>query len=66
MRAVIKCDVLHRYHHLLKKSRLINQIYVCVEHAVFLEINYYYLCISISENTTGGLALSHNNVSVPS
>ena len=35
MLAVIKCNVLHRYHHQLK----INQIYVCVEHAVFLEIN---------------------------
>ena len=27
-------------------------MYVCVEHAVFVEINNYYLCISISENTT--------------
>ena len=43
----------------------INQIYVCVEHAVFLEINNYYLCISISENTTGGLTLCHNSVFVP-
>ena len=41
-------------------------MYVCVEHAVFLEINKYYLCISISENTTGGLTLSHNSVFVPS
>ena len=28
MRAVIKCDVLHQYHHLLKKSRLIKFMYV--------------------------------------
>ena len=28
MRAVIKCDVLHRYHHILKKSRLIKFMYV--------------------------------------
>ena len=47
-------------------SYIYNQIYVCVEHAVFLEINNYYLCISISENTTGGLTLSHNSVFVPS
>ena len=41
-------------------------MYVCVEHAVFLEINNFYLCISISENTTGGLTLAHNSVFVPS
>ena len=30
----------------------------CVEHAVFLEINLFYLCIiSISENSTGGLII---------
>ena len=44
----------------------INYIYVCVEHAVILEINNFYLCISISENTTGGLILAHNSVCVPS
>ena len=31
---------------------------LCVEHAVILEIYNYYLCISISENTTCGLTLA--------
>ena len=41
MHAVIKCDVLHRYHHLPKMVK-INQSYVGVHHAVFLEINNFY------------------------
>ena len=63
MRAVINCDVLHQYHHLLRKSRLTNG---CVEHAVLFEINNFYLGISTSENSTGGLTLSDNSVFVPS
>ena len=62
MRAVINCDVLHQYHHLFRKSRLINGY---VDRAVFLEINNFYLCISISENSTGGHTLSHNSVFGP-
>ena len=46
IRTVIYCDVLHQYHHLLRKSRLIK-----------LEINNFYLCISISENSTDGLTI---------
>ena len=52
MHAVIKCDVLHQYQ------------WMCMLYSYKLII--FYLCISISENSTGGLTLSHNSVFVSS
>ena len=53
MHAVINCDVLHQYHHLIRKSRLIK--WMCMLYYKLI-IFIYVQGISISENSTGGLS----------